>query len=507
MDVLRPDLQFMAASDGDEAQRRRWSRLAPAPVPRLRAWSLTRMRKCLGLARTFGPFALRSGLEWRRGELAEPAAQATRAAELRRLLEAAGPTFIKLGQALASRPDLLPAPALRELLQLCDQCPAFDWELARAVLAEGLRAEPGQVFGGVGGAPRPVSAASLGQVYRWEYGGRDVAVKVQRPDLRHAVSLDLYLIRGLAVALRAVVRRLTRQRTDHVMLVDVWAAGTWSELDYLAEGGSQEQFKEALEALMPGRLYIPEVVWEVTSSKVLVTEWVEGPKLAACSPEVVQKLVPVGIECFCLQLLELGIFHSDPHPGNILVRDGQLVLIDFGLVARIDRPDMNRLTFMTVHLISGDYVRLFDDLVALGFLPSDADRESIVAVLSKVLDLTVQAGSDMRARAKNFKTVSDDLNQIFFELPFELALLLGAALACGRPGAPPLLTRAILTLEGIAMAGDESFDIFQAAYPFALRQARGLLLRGDAAASAGLVAGALALASATGAEAAAAAAP
>jgi predicted unusual protein kinase regulating ubiquinone biosynthesis (AarF/ABC1/UbiB family) len=335
----------------------------------------------------------------------------------------------------------------------------------------------------VGAVPQPVSAASLGQVYCWEYGGRRVAVKVQRPDLRRLVSLDLYLIRKLAAVLRAVVRFTTNQRTDHVMLVDVWAAGTWSELDYLAEGGNQEQFKRAMEKLMPGRVYVPEVIWEATSGKVLVSEWVDGPKLAACEPEEVKRLVPVGIECFCLQLLELGIFHSDPHPGNILVRDGQLVLIDFGLVARIERPDMNRLALATVHLIRGDHNRLYDDILALGFLPPDTDRGAILSVLSHVLDLTVKAGSDMRTRAKNFQKVSDDLNTIFYEFPFEV---------------PPyfaLITRAILTLEGVAMAGDRQFDIFQAAYPFALKQARNLLLKGDPAASASMAASALALAS------------
>eukprot|EP00930_Biecheleria_cincta_P055389 TRINITY_DN41711_c0_g1_i1.p1 TRINITY_DN41711_c0_g1~~TRINITY_DN41711_c0_g1_i1.p1 ORF type:complete len:509 (-),score=66.50 TRINITY_DN41711_c0_g1_i1:228-1754(-) len=446
----------------------------------LRPWAVHRRR--FELTCCFVPFFARSFWTWYFGGLSEPGAQAACAAELRSLLEEGGPTFIKLGQALSSRPDLLPPPALRELQLLCDACPSFEWNLAKEVLLEGLLAEPESVFSGV--VATPVSAASLGQVYQWEYKGRQVAVKVQRPDLRRQVSLDLYIIRLLAKRVRWIIHTITNQRTDHVMLIDVWAGGTWSELNYIAEGKNQDEFRDAMDQLMPGRVYVPRVIWEVSSPKVLVTEWVDGPKLAACSPNVVKKLVGVGIECFCLQLLELGIFHSDPHPGNILVRDDQLVLIDFGLVARIEKPDMNRLALATVHLIRGDHIRLFDDIVALGFLPPDSDREAILGVLSHVLDLTVQAGSDMRSRVKNFKTVSDDLNQIFFEFPFQV---------------PPyfaLITRALLTLEGIAleaMDGSGGFDIFQASYPYALKHAKDLLLKGDPATSASMAATALAL--------------
>jgi len=206
-------------------------------------------------------------MKWRRGELSAPSAQAASAATFRMKLEQGGPTFIKLGQALSSRPDLLPSPALQELLKLCDQCPMVEWDAACQVLTEGLRTEPEHVFCGASAEASPVSAASLGQVYQWEYLGRKVAVKVQRPDLKRQISIDLYCIRIFAALFRSLLEKYTKSRVDHVMLVDAWAAGTWSELDYMAEGANQEELRSAMSQVMPGRVYIPEVVWEVTPGK------------------------------------------------------------------------------------------------------------------------------------------------------------------------------------------------------------------------------------------------
>jgi len=290
-----------------------------------------------------------------------------------------------------------------------------------------------------------------------------VAVKVQRPEMVLAVALDIYILRHVAELVRALVRRWTKNRTDHVLLLDTWARGTYGELDYEAEARNQQLFREEMDRRMRGRVYVPEVHWDLTTRHVLVSEWVEGPRLADCSPSMVRRLVPVGVECFLHQLLEMGRFHSDPHPGNLLVNGGRLVLIDFGLVAEIGRLSMEAMAKATVHLISADYEALFDDLVALELLPLDADRRQVLPPLRSVLHQGMRAGSDIRRRAKNFQGISDDLNTVFYELPFQV------------PDYFALITRALAVLEGLALVGDPEFDIFWAAYPFALSRARALL--------------------------------
>jgi len=389
-----------------------------------------------------------------------------RAAEVRRTLVRLGPAFIKAGQALSIRPDLLPGVALKELQRLCDDCPVYDWDIASAIIEEELGRKLEDVFEGLGPSPKPMAAASLGQVYKWRLRGDDVrhvAVKVQRPDMSHVVSLDIHILRKIAGVLRTIFDWLTCNRIDHLALVDAWARGTIGELDYEAEAAHQERFRTELGRTFAGRVYVPSVYHALTSRRVLVTEWIEGPRLADCPPEVVRELCPVGIECFLSQLLDIGLFHSDPHPGNLLVSEGRLVLLDFGLVAEVEDFNVSRLATVVVHLINADHEELLDDFIALGFLPHDIDKEKVLPPIKSVLEQGMRAGANIRRRTKNFQAISEDLGEIFYEMPFSV---------------PPyfaLITRALATLEGIALVGDPEFDIFWAAYPFALSRAAVIL--------------------------------
>mmetsp|Transcript_76626 Transcript_76626/g.159422 ORF Transcript_76626/g.159422 Transcript_76626/m.159422 type:complete len:552 (+) Transcript_76626:51-1706(+) len=384
----------------------------------------------------------------------------------RELLVSLGPAFVKVGQALSIRPDLLPDKVLKELQRLCDDCPEFPWVIAKGTLSKELGQDPADIFDFLADAePVPIAAASLGQVYRWKnkQTAQIVAVKVQRPGMNHAVALDIAVLRRVGHAVRWIVRLVSETRIDHVQLVDAWATGTYSELDYIAEAANQEHFRSELARRMPRRVIVPKIDKKLTSRRVLVSEWIEGPRLADCSSEVIQKLVPIGVECFVTQLLDIGVFHSDPHPGNLLVKDGKLVLLDFGLVAEIDRTSMDALALACVHLITGKWNELFDDFIVLDFLPSDANREQILPVLTSVLQQGMLAGGNIKRRAKNFQGISDDLNQIFFDLPFSV------------PSYFALITRALCALEGLALTGNSEFDIFWSAYPHAIKRARSLL--------------------------------
>jgi aarF domain-containing kinase len=283
--------------------------------------------------------------------------------------------------------------------------------------------------------------------------------------MAHAIALDIHIIRHLAKIVTLVVRQISKNKTDHVALVDTWARGSWGELDYEAEAKNQERFRENLLRLFPGKVYVPYVQTDLTRRRVLVTEWIDGPRMADCSPEVVKALCPVGIECFLAQLLDLGIFHSDPHPGNLLVSQDMLVLIDFGLVAEIEDLKFNLHHHATacVHLINGDYAALLDDFVALGFLPTEYNKEQVLPAMQRVVEQGMLSGGDIKRRKKNFQAITDDLSDIFFEMPFRV------------PEYFALVTRALATLEGIALLGDPEFDIFWSAYPYCLSRASSTL--------------------------------
>ena len=450
------------------------------------------------------PLAARVAVEWARRRLGARARgddgdeaqwDAARARELRETLTRLGPTFIKFGQMLSIRPDVVPACVLDELRQLCDAVPPFPTRDARATVAAELGVDDAaNVFDGFGDDAEPVAAASLGQVYRVRLDGKDVALKVQRPDMIRAVSLDLFLLRRYAVAVEcakaalAAAGVLAPRRAFDVALVETFARASYRELDYEHEAANQRRFAAELPRALPARdaarVRVPAVLASASARKVLTTEWIVGEQLARQPRDVVAELTPLGVRCFIAQLLDLGFFHSDPHPGNLLVDDatGALVLIDFGLCAEVARPDARAMTRAIVHLMDGDVDELLRDATHLGFLPPDMrdeERAALARATHRVLTGARLALDDARDAAdaagapvargskfvavartrKQFAAVSRELNAIFFEFPFTV------------PEYFALITRALLVLEGIALSGIPEFDIFQAAYPHALARA------------------------------------
>jgi len=359
-------------------------------------------RRVLQLFRETAPFLTKLLVDWRRGRLKDEARVRKRAVQFRELLTRLGPTFVKLGQALSIRPDLVSPIAMYELQKLCDAVPSFDSAIAMKTVEEELGQPASALFDGIDGT-EPIAAASLGQVYRCRIRGsnEEVAVKVQRPDMIRAVSLDLYCLRIFAKVIQTMQARLTNQRTDYLALLEVWAQGTYKELDYENEARNQERFTKDIKFLTG--IYVPKVFWERTSRKVLTTEWIRGQKLAESDPKTINRLVKTGVECFLVQLLDLGFFHSDPHPGNLLTtEDGRLVVIDFGLMATIEKPQMNAMIASIIHLANRDYTQVIDDFIALDFLPPDVDRAKVEPVLGAVLDQALKVHTCMGVGEERF---------------------------------------------------------------------------------------------------------
>lgn len=389
------------------------------------------------------------------------------AIELRKALTRLGPAFIKFGQQLSIRPDLLPACVLKELQTLCDAVDPIPDEVAFQIIKEDLGGKTAaDELGNLGLLDMEdielVAAASLGQVYKAKLkSGENVAIKVQRPDMVERVSLDLFLLNQYGLFLDTIFEILTEQVPFHVDFIDCFAKGSYLELDYENEAKNQEYFRREL-SKRKSKVYIPKVYPHLTSRRVLTTEWIDGVKLANADRDTIKRLIPIGVELFMTQLLDIGAFHSDPHSANLYVtKDGKLCLLDFGLCAEIDVHARNAMTTAIVHLLTGD----FDTLIArdakdLGFLPQDMDVSELKPILTKILTQgLLESGSNLHARKRKLMSISDELNEVFFRYPFSV---------------PPffaLITRGLGLLEGIALSGDSDFDIFQASYPYARKRA------------------------------------
>ncbi len=378
-----------------------------------------------------------------------------RAAQLRQLLTRLGPTFIKVGQALSTRPDLIRKDFLDELVKLQDQLPAFDNALAFATIETELQRSVKDVFSEI--SPDPVAAASLGQVYRARlYNGEEVAVKVQRPNLRPVITLDLYLMRWAAGWLAPWLP--LNLGHDLTLIVDEFGTKLFEEIDYLNEGRNAEKF--ATNFRNDPHVKVPSIYWRFSATRVLTLEWINGFKLT--DTERIRAagldsntLIQVGVTAGLQQLLEHGFFHADPHPGNLFAMpDGRMAYIDFGMMDQLDEYTKETLVDAIVHLVNKDYTELAKDYVNLGFLTPETDIRPIVPALEALLGNAIgQSVGDF-----NFKSITDSFSELMYEFPFRV------------PAKFALIIRSLVTQEGIALSLNPDFKIVEVAYPYVARR-------------------------------------
>jgi predicted unusual protein kinase regulating ubiquinone biosynthesis (AarF/ABC1/UbiB family) len=373
-----------------------------------------------------------------------------RAIQLRELLTKLGPAYIKIGQALSTRPDLVPPAYLEELTKLQDQLPAFANEIAYQFIEEELGAPPAKIYAEI--SPQPIAAASLGQVYKGKLKtGEEVAIKVQRPDLRERITIDLYILRRLAAW---VQHRFKRVRSDLVGILDELGERIYEEMDYIHEGENAERFYQLYSHLKD--VYVPKIYWEYTNRRVLTMEWINGIKLTQ-TEEIKQTginaryLIEVGVQCSLRQLLEHGFFHADPHPGNLLATpDGKLAYIDFGMMSEIRPPQRYGLIEAIVHVVNRDFESLAQDYVKLEFLSPETDLTPIIPAFARVF-----ADAQGATIAElNVKSITDELSALMYEYPFRV------------PPYYALIIRSLVTLEGIAIFIDPNFKVLSEAYPY-----------------------------------------
>jgi predicted unusual protein kinase regulating ubiquinone biosynthesis (AarF/ABC1/UbiB family) len=324
------------------------------------------MRRLLTLIWVLGGFFLRLKVDQWRG--VEEKNKYRRAKELRELLTKLGPTYIKVGQALSTRPDLVRKDFLEELSKLQDQLPPFDSVIAFQIIEQELQRPIKEVYREI--SPQPVAAASLGQVYRAVlYSGEEVAVKVQRPNLEPILTLDLYIMRWGITKIQSFLP--LNLGHDLTLIIDEFGTKLFEEIDYLNEGQNAEKF--ALNFQNESSVKVPKIYWDYSSYCVLTLEWINGFKLTdtnkikAANLEQ-NELVEIGVVAGLRQLLEHGFFHADPHPGNLFAMpDGRMAYIDFGMMDQLEEETKETIASSVVHLLNRDYERLAEDFIFLGF--------------------------------------------------------------------------------------------------------------------------------------------
>ncbi|MFN6501238.1 MAG: ABC1 kinase family protein [Nostoc sp. DedQUE01] len=378
-----------------------------------------------------------------------------RAIQLRKLLTGLGPTFIKVGQALSTRPDLIRKDFLEELVKLQDQLPPFDSAIAYQIIETELARPIPESFSEL--SATPVAAASLGQVYRGRLiSGEEVAVKVQRPNLRPVLTRDLYLMRWAASWLAPWLP--LNLGHDLTLIVDEFGTKLFEEIDYINEGRNAEKF--AINFHNDPQVKVPSIFWRYTNTHVLTLEWINGFKLtdtqrireAGLDPEAI---IQIGVTSGLQQLLEHGFFHADPHPGNLFAMpDGRMAYIDFGMMDQLEETTKETLVDALVHLVNKDYIDLAEDFVKLGFLTPDTNICPIVPALEAVLGNAIGKNvSDF-----NFKTITDEFSELMYEYPFRV------------PAKFALIIRSLVTQEGIALSLNPNFKIVEVGYPYIARR-------------------------------------
>lgn len=307
-------------------------------------------------------------------------------AHLRQALQELGATFIKIGQLLSTRSDLLPPEYIEELSLLQDSLPPLPFEAVAPVIEQELGGRPDEVFAHFD--PNPIAAASTSQVHVATLrDGREAVVKVQRPGVAQLFATDIDIIRGIARA--AASRTRAGRDYDLIGLAEEMAVTLRPSLNYRVEGRNAERFRAAFSGW--SQVYVPAVYWEYTTSRVLTMERLRGVKItdhAALEAMAVDRreLARRSTQTLMRMVFEIGLFHADPHPGNFYVRpDGSLGIMDFGLVGHIGDSTREDLTRLLVAIVNRDAERMVAALAELGALRRNQQRSALVQDFDRLL--------------------------------------------------------------------------------------------------------------------------
>ena len=371
-----------------------------------------------------------------------------------------GPCFIKVGQALSTRPDLIRKDWLEELTNLQDNLPAFSHQNALEIIEAEMGRSAHDLFEEFPSAP--IASASLGQVYKARL--RDnywVAVKVQRPMLIFNIRRDIVIIKIFGVLTAPILPLNLGFGLGEI--IDEFGRSLFEEVDYKKEARNAAKFANLF--YQNESVTIPKVENHLSTTKVLTTSWVDGTKLKDRRELIDSKLDPskiirTGVISGIQQLLEFGYFHADPHPGNMFALKGNngdlgnIAYVDFGMMDSITEDDRLTLTGAIVHLINNDFEAVAKDFQTLGFLNPNQDLNPLIPVLKEVLGSAI--GKDVASF--NFKEITNKFSELMFDYPFRV------------PARFALIIRAVISQEGLALRLDPNFKIIDLAYPYVAKR-------------------------------------
>ena len=306
---------------------------------------------------------------------------------IRMVAEELGPTFVKLGQMLATRPDLVPMHVVSELRFLQDQVPGFPFEDVRAIVEADLGASVDEIFASVDSAP--IAAASIAQVHRATLkDGTQVIIKVQRPNLPETIKADLRILSGLASMLERRVPEIRQFRP--LAIVEEFRRSLSREMDFEMELLSMLRYAEMFSD--EPKLHVPTPYPEYSSKRVLVMEYVEGIKVSERRSLIdagvdLPSIVETGMRITLRSIFEFGFFHADPHPGNFFVRsDGSIVLLDFGMMGSLESRRIDEMLVFMVAILTGDVDMLVNQLLDADLIGDETDLRSMRGDLQAILD-------------------------------------------------------------------------------------------------------------------------
>jgi len=367
----------------------------------------------------------------------------------RLVLEELGPTFIKFGQTMSMRPDLIPTEFTKEFEKLQDTVPGFAYEDAEKQIREGLGAPVKELFDSLD--KEPVAAASIAQVHNAVLDGVDVVVKIRRPMIEEVIEADLDILFNLA---RLVTKHIPESRLyDPTGIVEEFAKTIRKELDFNLEARNAERFRRNF--LDDPSIHIPEVYWEYTSKGILTMETVVGTKVSDLGggvEEQVRKNLSENIaKAYMKQILADGFFHADPHPGNIFVMDDEVIaFVDFGIVGRVDDYMKEKLASLFIGVIQKDTRKLVDEFLDIGVV---GDETVIFEFRNDIGDLIDRYyGTSLRQIE-----ISSMMNEVM-----EIALKHRIRI----PANFVLLIKTLVTIEGICRELDPDFNLTEISKPF-----------------------------------------
>jgi ubiquinone biosynthesis protein len=376
-----------------------------------------------------------------------------RGQRLRAMLEELGPTFVKFGQLLSTRPDVVPPDIVFELKALQDDVRPFPAEDAERVIGEELDLSVAQLF--LEFDPTPLAAASIGQVHRAVLpNGKRVVVKVQRPDAPRQIEADLELLYQAARFARERIKALAF--IDPVSVVDEFARTIRQELDYRLEARNAEQFHRQFAGHPHVR--VPRVYWSYSRGRVLTLEQLDGVQLRDLeldryTIEERGRLANLIAETWMTMIFRHGFFHADPHPSNILVleRTNQIGLIDFGMAGKLTGDDMSKVTRLFIDAVNENVEQLPKDLVALGVRVPKKREAEFAAEIREMYYRYYGSRLDEIDPIQVIREVFGVIFRMHLELPTRFLML----------------DRAIATLGSVGTELFPDFNVFEVAKPYA----------------------------------------